>query len=127
MANFSDDKIKAVWEKAQVVEGYDSTKYRKDVCGAWIAWADYGKKTLYGWAIDHCLPLAKGGTDHLDNLRPMHTENNQSKADEFPSYTAVITSERNKNKTISERKTVNNEVLEKLKQLYPNNPYLRNI
>jgi hypothetical protein len=28
------NKIKVVWEKAQTVEGLDSTKYRKDTCGA---------------------------------------------------------------------------------------------
>jgi hypothetical protein len=71
MANFSDDKIKAVWEKAQTIEGYDNTKYRKDTCGAWIVWADYGKKTIYGWEIDHCFPSSKGGTDHTDNLQPL--------------------------------------------------------
>lgn len=34
MAIFTDEKIMKVCENAQTVENYDSTKYRKDVCGA---------------------------------------------------------------------------------------------
>jgi hypothetical protein len=136
MANL-DEKILKVWDKAIIVEKItvegeqieiDTERYRQDVCSAWIEKDAYGDtEHPFGWEIDHCLPVAKGGTDHLDNLRPMHTKNNRSKGDEFPSYTAVITSEGNKNKAISESKTVSDKVLERLKQLYPNNSYLRNI
>ena len=36
MANFSEEKIQKVWEKGQTVENFDSTKYRKDCCDAWM-------------------------------------------------------------------------------------------
>ncbi|MDX2302642.1 MAG: HNH endonuclease signature motif containing protein [Microscillaceae bacterium] len=136
MANL-DEKTLKVWDKAIIVEKIivegkeieiDTERYRQDICNAWIEKDAYGDtEHPFGWEKDHTLPDAKGGTDHLDNLRPMHTKNNRGKGDEFPSYTAVITSEGNKNKTISESKTVNDKVLERLKQLYPNNLYLRNI
>lgn len=127
MANFSDDKIKAVWEKAQTVEGFDSTKYRKDTCGAWIVWTDYGKESLYGWEIDHCLPVAKGGTDHTDNLQPLQWQNNRAKADDFPSFKTAVIAQDKTNIEQEGSRYFTEQFLKFLKQLYPNNPYLHNI
>ena len=31
-----------VWEKGQIVDGFNPDMYRKDPCGAWIAWDKYG-------------------------------------------------------------------------------------
>lgn len=91
-----------VWEKGQIVDGFNPDMYRKDPCGAWIVWDRYGvRDSLYGWEIDHIFPQAtlqeKGVPaaliDDLRNLRPMQHENNASKSDDYPSYTAVVTSE----------------------------------
>lgn len=73
---------KEVWAKAQTVTGYDSSKWRKDQCGAWIGWEYYGDRTAlsYGWEIDHITPQAKGGSDALYNLRPLQWENNVHKS-----------------------------------------------
>lgn len=36
--DFTDnDKISA-WSKASIVDGYNENLFRKDACGAWIAW-----------------------------------------------------------------------------------------
>lgn len=74
--------IRQVWEKARAIDGYDPSKYRKDECGAWIAFEQYGKrnKLNLGWEIDHITPQSKGGSDMISNLRPLHWENNVQKS-----------------------------------------------
>lgn len=118
MSNFSDSLIQKVWEKALTVEGYNSKLYRKDVCGAWIKYSDYGKETDYGWTIDHVYPTAKGGKDDFINLRPMHWKNNHSKGNDYPTYKVVITSDDERNIMKEQSFTVNEELQQELKKLY---------
>lgn len=80
--SWTHEQKSAVWYKAHSVPGYDPQKFRKDQCGAWISWADYGNRdSTYGWEIDHITPRSNGGSDELSNLRPLQWENNASKAD----------------------------------------------
>ena len=82
MANFSDEMKLAVWQKASIVANNDPARWRKDQCGAWINWNEYGnRQSDYGWEIDHITPQSKGGTDILSNLRPLHWKNNMEKLD----------------------------------------------
>ncbi|MDR1881442.1 MAG: hypothetical protein LBR26_01500 [Prevotella sp.] len=129
MANFSDDKVLAIWNKAAIVsEDKDNGKeWRKDPCGAWINFKHYGKQDDYGWEIDHALPEVKGGTDHTENLHAMHWMNNRSKADDFPFYKTAISSEGSKNIENENQSTLHESVLSKLKELYPNNQYVKNL
>lgn len=77
--SFNDATVIAVWRKGNVVPGYDPNVTRKDKCGAWIRYSEYGnRKSQYGWEIDHINP---NGSDALSNLQPLQWENNVDKSD----------------------------------------------
>lgn len=95
---FSEDILKLIWNRAQIVQGYDPSVFRKDPCGAWMIFNKYGlRDNDYGWEIDHVFPTSLGGDDDIKNLRAMNWQNNASKADDYPSYIARVTSDGNKN------------------------------
>jgi len=129
MSNYSEEKIKQVWKKAKPVpiEGNSNDLYRKDEAEAWIYFDYFGKEIEYGWTIDHILPKALGGTDHIDNLLPLHWENNKSKANDFPKFKTIVTSENNKNIKKEVNRYFTNEYINKLKLLYPNNENLNSL
>lgn len=118
MADFSEKHLQDVWNKGTVVDTYDSSKYRKDLAGAWIQRDQYGEKGILGWTIDHVYPESKGGNENLNNLRPMQWENNLSKSDDYPSYKTVITSDGNKNIKSEQSFTVNDTLQSTLKSLF---------
>ena len=77
---FDDWVVDAVWAKAKS-SWLPGTA--NDVCGATIHRHDYGKVNTFGWEIDHVVPVARGGTDDLYNLQPLHWQNNRSKGDQL--------------------------------------------
>ncbi len=89
---FPDLLVEKVWQKASYSDPQnESSGFRKDQCGAWICWSHYGNRdSQYGWEIDHIVPVASGGSDHISNLRPLHWANNAAKAD--GTATCVVTS-----------------------------------
>jgi 5-methylcytosine-specific restriction endonuclease McrA len=79
---WSPEIVLAVWRKGKIVSGYDENTHRKDACGAWMEFRSHGDRDArYGWEIDHIKPVSEGGTDSLDNLRPLHWENNVAKGE----------------------------------------------
>ena len=89
---FSEATRLAVWLKARKVPGYDAKLYRKDRCGAWMKWSDYGKTIPggTGWEIDHKKPVARGGLDLLENLQALQWQNNRSKGDDWPAINFCV-------------------------------------
>jgi len=92
--SFSEATKRNVWNKAMEVQGYDSAITRKDICGAWINWNNYGDTTENGngWEIDHIKPVAIGGSDDLSNLQPLQWQNNRKKSDDYPATNYCIVS-----------------------------------
>lgn len=91
--------ILTVWNKGTAVPGYDPALWRQDACRAWMRFDGYGNRaSVFGWEIDHIIPDTKGGSDDLNNLQPLHWENNTAKGD--GPLRCVITSHGNSNVTI---------------------------
>ena len=116
-----------VWNKGTVVPNFDSTKYRKDACGAWIAWDKFDDThSPYGWQIDHIYPESKlrlrrldqESIDDIRNLRPMHWRNNESKGADYPTYHSVVKAVDNHNEDIDDTFEVNQVVQAVLRNLY---------
>ena len=123
----TEEQIQNAWNRATVVEDYDKDRYRKDACGAWIIRDKYGDTdSLYGWVVDHIVPqsllrdkgISESMIDNDLNLRALQHENNASKSDDYPSYTAVVTSEGTENIRTWKFLEVNSKKQEALKKLY---------
>ena len=82
MANWTEEEIQKIWEKATPVQGVDSNKWRKDQCGAWIqrdkhdAISPNEPHTSFKWQVDHIKPDSEGGADTVSNARPLQWYNN---------------------------------------------------
>jgi len=97
MGNFSDSKIEKIWSLATIVNEKYKDEWRQDYAGAWIHRSEYGMESKYGWEVDHKKPIAKGGTDELSNLVPLHWLNNRTKGDDYPSFKTAVSSDGDKN------------------------------
>jgi 5-methylcytosine-specific restriction endonuclease McrA len=88
---FTEEQKLVAWRKAQIVTGHDPAITRKDTCGAWIKWADYGNTfSQFGWEVDHIYPVSLGGTDQPSNLQALHWQNNRAKGNSITGFTCAV-------------------------------------
>lgn len=79
---FDNEEIKLIWDRAEKVTGIASNIYRKDECGAWIAYNEFGNaNSSFGWQIDFSKYKHMDKDNELDDLIPLHCQNYRSKAD----------------------------------------------
>jgi hypothetical protein len=79
----SESRKLAAWHRAVEIPGFDPARYRKDRFGRWIAWAEYGQYTMYGWEIDHIIPQSRAGLDIAANFAATHWKANRAKSNFF--------------------------------------------
>lgn len=79
---FDKETILKFWNKARPYGNLDPAQYRIDECGALMRFDDYGNRDSdYGWEIDHIVPVSRGGTNELSNLRALQWDNNATRGD----------------------------------------------
>lgn len=116
-----DAIIEKLWLKARAVEGYDSSLFRLDACGAWIRRDCYGDMhNAFGWGVDLIFPQKLGGTPIMENMRALHYRNIQSKGSDYPSYRTAVKAEGSMNVDCVNYLVVNNKTRKILKTLYEN-------
>ena len=75
--DFDTESEQAVWEKGRPIDGYDQDVWRHDAFGKVMRRNEYGNRDSdHGREIDHITPLARGGSNHLSNLRPLNWKSN---------------------------------------------------
>ena len=71
-----------VWEYR-----FPGETWARDDCGATIYKAAHGQRgSQYGWEVDHIIPESRRGSSNLENLRPLHWENNDAKGNRLDGH-----------------------------------------
>ena len=74
---YTPGELRAIWKKGEIVSERKPSEWRRDDFGNHIRFDDYGDRdSVFGWEVDHIVPLADGGTNKPSNLRPLQWESN---------------------------------------------------
>lgn len=66
----------------RLVEIFTKTDGNCHICHGTLVFRNYGQSaTRGGWEVEHSVPRARGGTEHLNNLFPAHISCNRRKRD----------------------------------------------
>ena len=85
--SFDDATVSRVWLKGKAIPNYDPGTWRHDIYGAVMKRQEHGDtNSKHGWEVDHIKPVARGGTDSMENLQPLQWENNRKKGDNYPAF-----------------------------------------
>ena len=118
-----------VWKKGAIVPNFDKNRWRKDACGAWIDYNEYGNTdSKYGWQVDHIFPdsvledndVAEDDRDNMINLRPLQWKNNDVKDKDYPTYDRAVTSLGNTNVDKEGTCNVNEKTQQDLEDYFAN-------
>ena len=71
---FSEQAKQAVW---LATPGANPADQKQDPYGNTIVWGNHGQAVPGSWEIDHIIPVAHGGSNHINNLQAMHFLQNQ--------------------------------------------------
>lgn len=94
---YTDDRLNNI---------FDKTDGHCHICSKKLSFSNYGKtKGRAPWEVDHSVPVAHGGTDHLNNLYPICVTCNRSKQDR--STRSIRAEAGNKRAPISKREREN--------------------
>ena len=74
-SQWTDEQIKLVWVRGQIIDPRLAGEWRLDTYGSLIRRDQYGLRTRFGWYVAKIRPTHLGGTDHPDNLQPLHWQN----------------------------------------------------
>jgi hypothetical protein len=90
--DFDDVTVQLVWNKGRMAPSRDPALWRLDCCNALIYRWSYGDTVPNGngWEIDHEQPVARGGSDSLNNLQPLQWQNNRHKSDAWPQWSCLV-------------------------------------
>lgn len=64
--------IDEVWKKGALVSGKNIKLFRKDKHGNVIYRPSYGRTSEKGWLVGYRRALSDGGSEHINNLSPLH-------------------------------------------------------
>ena len=76
----SETNLRWIFNRAILIPGLDPTEQRRDACGNTIRFSAYGDtNSAEGWEVDHIKPVATGGMDVFNNLRPLQWKANRER------------------------------------------------
>jgi hypothetical protein len=77
---WTEEELDIIFSKGKVSTVLSSPEYRIDDFGNIIARSAYGNTNIsVGWEVDHIKPVSEGGSNSIDNLRPLSVFKNRSR------------------------------------------------